>query len=180
MNKFKQDNLSSEYLVNEQIRDPQVMVISSSGENLGVLNTKEAIMLADREGLDLVQVGQKDELAITKIMNFGKFLYEKKKQLSESKKKQKVVQIKEIKLRPNIGDQDYLTKLNQMVKFLQEGKKVKVSLQFRGRELMMINELGTKFFERINKDLLVKNLGDMVEEKEQRGKPFWSKIIYLK
>ncbi len=179
-NRDVRGGLTSNYFVNEKIRAPKVMVINQEGENLGVLSKQQALELAQETELDLVQVGKKDDIVITKMMDFGKFLYTKKKQLSESKKKQKVVQVKEIKLRPNIGDHDYNTKLKRAVNFLQDGKKVKFTLQFRGREFIMINGLGKKIFERIHKDLTEKNLGNLVEEKEQKSRPFWSKIYFLK
>ncbi|MBD3273314.1 translation initiation factor IF-3 [Candidatus Dependentiae bacterium] len=172
--------LANNYQVNEKIRASNVQVIDEKGENLGVLPKQEALRLAENAELDLVKVGEKGDMPITKIMDFGKFLYAKKKQLIESKKKHKIVQVKEIKMRPNIGENDYKTKLNRAIKFLNEGKKVKFTIQFRGREFIMIKELGRNFFERINKDLEEQNLGTLVEEKEQRGGPFWSKIYYLK
>jgi len=171
---------SSNYLVNEKIIESKVQVINQDGQNLGLLSKEEALSLAQEANLDLVQVGQKDSVVITKIMDFGKFLYTKKKQLSEAKKKQKIIQVKEIKIRPNIGDQDYNTKLNKAVEFLKEGKKVKFTLQFRGREFIMINELGNKIFSRVERDLTDRKLGTLIQEKEQRGGPFWSKIYYIK
>ena len=196
MIKFKEDNqfsgrgfnrsttprnsLAGEYSVNERIKELNVQVIDQDGNNLGVISKREALSLAQIAGLDLVQVGQKDDFAVAKIMDFGKFLYTKKKQLSESKKKQKVIQIKEIKMRPNIGEQDYRTKMNQSINFLKEGKKVKFTLQFKGREMIMVHELGQKFFNKIHNDLLAANFGNLLEEKEQRIGLFWSKIYYLK
>ena len=156
------------------------MVIDHKGENLGMLSKTEALELARGAGLDLVQVGEKDLFPITKVMDFGKFLYTKKKQKSLSKKKQKVIKVKEIKMRPNIGDQDYNTKLKRAIGFLKTGKKVKFTLQFRGRQFIMIRELGTQFFERLDNSLSEHDLGTLVKEKEQRGGPFWSKIYYLK
>ena len=186
-NRFNNNNqnsnnktLSSNYEVNEQIKAPKVQVINHEGENLGLISKDEALNLAEEAGLDLVQVGVKDTTVITKIMDFGKFLYAKKKQLSEAKKKQKIIQLKEIKLRPNIGDQDYNTKLNKAIEFLTSGKKVKFTVQFRGREFIMINELGRKVFERIDRDLSDRNIGTIVQEKEQRGGPLWFRIYYLK
>lgn len=172
--------LASSYFVNEKIRVTELMVIDQKGENLGVISKNRALDLAEDAELDLVQVGEKDNVLIAKIMDFGKFLYAKKKQLSESKKKHKIVQVKEVKMRPNIGENDYQTKLKRAITFLKEGKKVKFTLQFRGREFIMIRELGRKFFNRIDKDLEEQELGSLVQEKEQRGGPFWSKIYYLK
>jgi len=151
--------LATSYFVNEKIRVPQMQVIDQTGQNLGVISKFEALRAAQDAGLDLVQVGEKDDVIIAKIMDFGKFLYAKKKQLSDAKKKQKIIQLKEIKLRPNIDNNDYNTKLRKAVDFLKEGKKVKFTLQFRGREFIMIKELGTKFFERINKDLTDQQIG---------------------
>ena len=179
-NKVNSKLLASSYFVNEKIREPKFVVIDQTGENLGVISRDRALDLAEAAELDLVQVGEKEGVLIAKIMDFGKFLYAKKKQLSESKKKHKIVQIKEVKMRPNIGENDYQTKLKRAIAFLSEGKKVKFTLQFRGREFIMIRELGRRFFDRINKDLEEQELGTLVEEKEQRGGPFWSKIYYLK
>lgn len=157
-----------------------IIVINDQGENLGEITRDRALILADEAGLDLVQVGAKDEIPIAKIMNFGKFLYEKKKQMNDSKKHQKVIQIKEIKIRPNIGDQDYKTKLNQAEQFFKDGKKVKFTLQFKGREAVMIDDLGPRLFARITKDLTDREVGTLVEEKDGRGGMFWSKIYFVK
>lgn len=172
--------IASNYFVNEKIRSPKVQVIDQKGENLGSVSRDQALYLAEQAGLDLVQVGQKGDAIITKIMDFGKFLYAKKKQLSEAKKKQKIVQIKEVKLRPNIDDNDYKTKLKKAVEFLKEGKKVKFTLQFRGREFIMMREIGHNFFERIYADLLKEDIGTLLKDKEQKGGPYWSIIYYLK
>lgn len=184
MSKFKDNGksniLSNNYFVNKDIKESKMLVINENGENLGILSKEDALKVAQGAELDLVQVGEKDSTIIAKVMDFGKFLYIKKKQLSESKKKQKIIHLKEIKIRPNIGDQDYNTKLNKAISFFKEGKKVKFTLQFRGREFIMINDLGKKFFERIKTDLDSKDLGVIVEEKEQRSGPFWSKIYFLK
>lgn len=172
--------LASNYFVNEKIRVPKLQVIDHNGNNLGMISKEQALDIAEQAGLDLVQVGEKGDIVIGKIIDFGKFLYAKKKQLSEAKKKQKVVQVKEIKMRPNIGDNDYQTKLKRAIGFLKEDKKVKFTLQFRGREFIMIKELGQNFFQRIDNDLAEQDLGTLLREKEQRGGPFWSKIYYVK
>lgn len=171
---------ASKYLINEQIRSDKVVVINAAGENLGIMPKRQAIMLAEESELDLVQMGEKDGVPVTKVMNFGKFLYSKKKQLNDAKKHQKVVQLKEIKMRPNIGEQDYKTKLNQAEQFFKDGKKVKFTLQFRGREISMMEDLGSKFYARIMQDLTAKELGSLVEEKESRGGSLWSKIYFIK
>lgn len=179
-NQSEASGLANKYAVNDLIRARVIIVINEHGENLGEVPRERALMMADEANLDLVQVGAKDETPIAKIMNFGKFLYEKKKQLNDSKKHQKVIQIKEIKIRPNIGDQDYKTKLNQAEQFFRDGKKVKFTLQFKGREAVMIEDLGYRLFARITKDLTDREIGVLVEEKEGRGGMFWSKIYFVK
>ena len=174
------NSLRSKYLVNEQIRSAKIRLIIETGENIGVVSRSEAMARAEQTGLDLVKIGEQDSVVIAKLMDFGKYLYTKKKQQNEAKKKQKVIQIKEIKMRPNIGDQDYLVKFNRAVKFLKDGKRVKFTLQFRGREMIMMKEIGPKFFQRIHDDLEKQDLGMLIAEREQRGRPFWSKIYYIK
>lgn len=168
------------FLVNEQIKDNKIRLIIETGENIGVVTRREALDRAEQVGLDLVKIGEQDSVTIAKLMDFGKHLYLKKKQQAQAKKKQKIIQIKEIKMRPNIGDQDYEVKFNRAVKFLQDGKRVKFTLQFRGREMIMMKDIGPKFFERIHRDLEGRELGTLIAEKEQRGRPFWSKIYYIK
>ena len=173
-------DLQEKYFINEQIKVDKVLVITHTGENLGVVPRSRALLVAQEAGLDLVQVGEKDSVPVTKVMDFGKFLYAKKKQLNDAKKHQKTMQLKEIKLRPNIGDQDYRTKLNQAEQFFVDGKRVKVTLQFKGREIAMIDEMGPKIFARITHDLQEKQVGALVEEKDQRGGAFWSKTYFIK
>lgn len=186
MIKFKEKNnpivneLQEKYFINEQIKADKILVITHTGENLGVVLRSKALTLAQEAGLDLVQVGEKDGSPVTKIMDFGKFLYAKKKQMTDAKKHQKAMQLKEIKLRPNIGDQDYKTKINQAEQFFVEGKRVKITLQFKGREVTMMDDMGPKFFAKITHDLQEKEVGALVEEKDQRGGSFWSKTYFVK
>ena len=186
-NKFKErgtsnsnSELQGKYFVNEQIRADKLLVIREGGENVGVVSRAQALQLAEQSGLDLVQVGEKDEMIVAKIMDFGKFLYEKKKQLSDSKKHQKIIQVKEIKIRPNIGEQDFSTKLTQAAHFFAEGKKVKFTLQFKGREVTMMDDLGAKIFNRIGQFLAERQIGPLIEEKDAKGGIYWSKIYFLK
>ncbi len=174
------EGLQEKYLINEQIKEEQIFVITHEGENLGLIPRRDALTRAEEASLDLVQVGDKDGVPVTKIMDFGKFTYAKKKQLGDSKKHQKVTQLKEIKLRPNIGDQDYKTKLKKAEEFFVDGKKVKFTLQFKGREVTMIDQVAPQIFEKIAADLAVKGLGELVEEKDQRSGNFWSKIYFIK
>ena len=181
MTKFKREKPASHgQLVNEQIRDNSLNVIGSNGEILNNISRRDALALAQESGLDLVKVGDKDGVAIAKIMDFGKFLYSKKKKLSQSKKNQKVIQIKEVKMRPNIGIGDYETKMKAAIRFLNESKRVKFTLQFRGRQPVSVHETGNKFFDRVKNDLLSAGLTGLVEEKESKSMPFWSKIFYIK
>lgn len=174
------NELQSKYVVNEQIKGDKVVVINQHGENIGAIARRQALLLAEESGLDLVQVGEKDGSVVAKIMDFGKFVYAKKKQMNDSKKNQTVITLKEIKIRPNIGEHDYLTKLKKVIDFFSEGKKVKFTLQFKGREIAMMDSLGSKLFERITKDLQAHNVGSLVEEKDQRSGAFWSKIYFVK
>ena len=157
-----------------------VRLIDETGENVGVISRRDALSRAENANLDLVQMGEADGIAIAKIMDFGKFLYEKKKQDNEAKKHQKVIQIKEVKFRPNIGEQDYQIKMRRAESFLKTGKRVKFTLEFRGREMANMTEVGRAMFKKISEEVQGFDLGTLVEEKEQRGKRVWSKIFYIK
>jgi translation initiation factor IF-3 len=138
--------------VNEEIRVPQVRLIGQGGEMLGVMSTREALARAYNAGLDLVEISPNADPPVAKILDFGKFKYEQQKKKSEAKKKQKVIEIKEIKVRPNIDENDYQVKLRAMKSFIEEGDKVKVTLRFRGRE-MAHQDIGIRVLERIRADM---------------------------
>lgn len=121
--------------INEEIRAREVRVVSSTGDQLGVMATREALRIALEQQLDLVEVAPTARPPVCRIMDFGKFKYEQQKRDKEAKKKQKVVTVKEVKLRPNIEDHDFNVKLKNAQRFLQDGDKVKVTIMFRGREL---------------------------------------------
>lgn len=179
-NKARQKpTVNSGYSINDFIKADQVRVINDEGKNLGLISKREAIAMATSLSLDLVQIGEDDGVVIARIMNFGKFLYEKKKQQHEAKKHQKVIQIKELKFRPHIGEQDYQIRINQAVDFLKDGKRVKCTLQFRGREAVTMHEFGPKLFARIKADLEKHELGTLVEEQESKGM-IWIKIFFVK
>jgi translation initiation factor IF-3 len=138
--------------VNEEIRVPQVRLIDQDGEMVGVMTAREAVQRAFAVGLDLLEISPNAEPPVCKILDFGKFKYEQQKKKNEAKKKQKVVEIKEIKVRPNIDENDYQVKMRAMKSFIDEGDKVKVTLRFRGRE-MAHQDIGVKVLERIRAEL---------------------------
>jgi translation initiation factor IF-3 len=127
--------ISKELAINEEIRDKEIRVISDNGEQLGLMSSKEAQTIANSKNLDLVMISPNANPPVCKIMDYGKYKYEQSRKEKESKKKQKVVNIKEVRLRPGIEANDLNTKANQAIKFLKKGDKVKVELRFRGREL---------------------------------------------
>ena len=170
---------TEQQLINEEIRAFKVRVISNDGENLGVLTRDAALALAHQKELDLVLLSDKDDIPLVKIMDFGKSLYLKKKKLAEGKKKQKVVKIKEIKMKPKIGQHDYLTKINQSVRFLNDGNKVKITLLFYGREAEPKQTAGANFFDQINQSFAEQGLV-VVHEKDTVSGPLWSRIYMLK
>jgi translation initiation factor IF-3 len=122
--------------VNHRIRVPEVRVVAEDGSNLGVLPTEEALRRAQERGLDLVEVNPKGTPPVCKILNFGKYKYEEKKRARDAKRKQTVVEVKEIKVRPKTDDHDIDVKVRAVRKFLESGNKVKVTCRFRGREIM--------------------------------------------
>jgi len=149
--------------VNEDIRVPQVRLIDQDGEMLGVMTAREAIQRAYSVGLDLLEISPNADPPVCKILDFGKFKYEQQKKKNEAKKRQKVIEIKEIKVRPNIDENDYQVKLRAMKSFIEEGDKVKVTLRFRGRE-MAHQDIGVKVLERIRGDM------DAATQVEQKPK----------
>ncbi len=127
--------ISKEVLINEKIRDPEVRLIGSDGEQLGIVSSAKALDIAASKNLDLVKIAPQAKPPVCKIMDYGKYRFEMAKKEKEQRKNQKVVSIKEIRLTPNIDDHDFFTKVNNAVKFLKSGDKVKVSVRFRGREV---------------------------------------------
>ncbi|MGL4796859.1 MAG: translation initiation factor IF-3 [Paraclostridium sp.] len=121
--------------MNDEIRDKEIRVLSETGEQLGIMSAKEAQMMANSKNLDLVKISPNANPPVCKLMDYGKFKYEQARKEKESKKKQKVVTVKEVRLRPGIEANDLNTKANNAIKFLKKGDKVKVELRFRGREL---------------------------------------------
>jgi translation initiation factor IF-3 len=134
---------------------------------IGVVSLREGLVMAEEAGLDLVEVSPNADPPVCKILDFGKFKYEAQKKKNEARKKQKVIEVKEIKLRPNIDEHDYDVKMRSMRKFLEEGDKVKVTLRFRGRELAH-QDLGMKVLEQVRDDL--EDLGKIEQIPKMEGR----------
>ena len=122
-------------MINEQIRDKEVRVIGEDGEQLGIMSAKEAQALAEEAGVDLVKIAPNAKPPVCRIVDYGKFKYEQTRKEKEAKKKQKVIEVKEVRMSPNIDTNDLNTKINAARKFLEKGDRVKVTLRFRGREM---------------------------------------------
>lgn len=131
---------------------PQVLVIGADGEKLGVVDTDSALAMAEEEGLDLVEVSPNVSPPVCKILDYGKLKYQEQKKASEARKRQKTVDVKEIKMRPNIDKHDYDVKMRSVTKFIGEGDKVKVTMRFRGRE-MAHQELGMQVLTRVREEV---------------------------
>ncbi len=138
--------------INEEITANSIRLIDAEGEQVGVVSRADALDRAFAAGLDLVEISPNAEPPVCKILDYGKFKYEVQKKKAEAKKKQKVIEIKEIKVRPNIDDNDYNIKMRSVRRFLEDGDKVKVTLRFRGRELAHL-ELGAKVLDRIRDEV---------------------------
>ena len=138
--------------MNTQILASQVRLIDADGENVGVVPIKDALMRAETAGLDLVEIVPNANPPVCKILDFGKFKYEEQKRKNEARKKQKIIEVKEIKMRPGIDDHDYEVKMKAIHRFLEEGDKVKVTLRFRGRE-MAHQELGLGLLTKVREQL---------------------------
>jgi len=138
--------------VNERIRAEEIRLIGPDGENVGVVPPARALEMAEESGLDLVEISPNAKPPVCKIMDFGKYKYEQQKREAEARKKQKTIEVKEVKFRPNTDTHDYDVKMRNVFKFLEAGDKVKVTLRFRGREMAHQN-LGRELLERIAGDV---------------------------
>jgi translation initiation factor IF-3 len=134
------------------ITSPKVLLIGAAGEKMGTVDTDSALAMAEEEGLDLVEVSPNADPPVCKILDYGKLKYQEQKKASEARKRQKTVDVKEIKMRPNIDTHDYDVKMRNVVKFLEGGDKVKVTMRFRGRE-MAHQELGMDVLNRVRDDV---------------------------
>jgi translation initiation factor IF-3 len=137
--------------INEEIRNREIQLIDQTGINIGVVEIQAAMEMALAAGLDLVEIAPNSVPPVCKLLDYGKHKFQAQKKAAEARKKQKVVEIKEIKLRPMIDDHDYQVKMRAMQRFFEDGDKVKVTLRFRGRE-MAHQELGTKLLDRVRDD----------------------------
>jgi translation initiation factor IF-3 len=138
--------------VNGEIRSSNVRLIGEDGEMIGVIGVREALDMAEEAGLDLIEISPNADPPVCKISDYGKYKYEAQKKAHDARRKQKVIEVKEIKMRPGIDDHDYEVKMRAMKRFLEEGDKVKVTLRFRGRE-MVHTELGASVLSRVRGEL---------------------------
>ena len=134
------------------IHVPYVRLIDDKGDNRGVVSTREALIAAEEAGLDLVEIAPDADPPVAKILDFGKYRFQEQKRVAEARKKQKIIEIKEIKMRPNIDTHDYDTKMRFIKRFFEEGDKVKVTLRFRGRELAH-QEIGMNLLMKVQNDV---------------------------
>ena len=169
--------IKKEHQINEEIRDKEVRLIGETGEQLGILSSREALNIAEESGLDLVKISPNATPPVCKVMNYGKFLFEQNKRAKEAKKNQKVVEIKEVWLSMTIDVGDLNVKAKQAQKFLSAGNKVKVSIRMRGRQ-MAHAELGlevmTRFYE------IVKDYGTMEKNPLTEGRNIWMMLAPVK
>ena len=157
MAEFRQNNFQKRYKdkgpkSNNRINSPEVQVIASNGENLGILNTNDAISMAKEEGLDLIEIAPNARPPVCKIIDIGKYKYDTQKKANQAKKKQKKIEVKEIKLRPVTETHDYQFKIKNARKFISKGDKVKFTIRFKGRELQH-SHLGQELMDKIKVDM---------------------------
>ncbi len=153
--------------INDEIKAQEVRVVGADGEMLGVLSVTEGVRLAEEAGLDLVEVSPNAEPPVCKILDYGKYKYEQQKKASEARKKQKIVEVKEVKIRPGIEDHDYKVKMRSARKFLENGDKVKVTMRFRGREMAHQN-IGFDLLKRMIEEL--SDIGKVDLEPKMEGR----------
>ncbi|WP_036179166.1 translation initiation factor IF-3 [Palleronia rufa] len=153
--------------VNDRIRAAEIRLIGAEGENVGVVTPDRGMELAEAVGLDLVEISPNATPPVCKIMDFGKFKYEQQKRESEARKKQKTIEVKEVKFRPNTDTHDYDVKMRNVFKFLENGDKVKITLRFRGREMAHQN-LGRELLERVADD--TKDIGKVENFPKMEGR----------
>lgn len=159
--------LKQTHRLNEEINLPEVRLIGVDNEQIGVVSTREALRMADEAEVDLVEIAPLAKPPVCRLMDYGKFKYQEAKKAHEAKLKQKQVQVKEVKLRPGTDENDYQIKMRNMVRFLEDGDKVKITLRFRGRE-MAHQEFGMRQLERVKTDLA--ELGQVEQMPKMEGR----------
>ena len=162
--------------VNQEIRVKEVRLIDENGENKGIVSIKEALSLADEAGFDLIEISPQAVPPVCKIMDYGKYKYEQQKKKNEARKNQKIVNIKELKLRPMIDVHDYEVKVKQAKKFLEQGDKVKFTIRFKGRE-MSANDMGRKVLSNLVDDL--ENICKVESEPKLEGRQMMMVVAHL-
>ena len=155
--------------INQFIKAEKVRLISQTGEQLGVVKLKEALAKAKDQELDLVQMNKDSDIPVCKMMDYGKHLFDQKKQKAASKKKTKKTQLKEIKFRPGTDENDYQIKMRNIIKFLNDGDKTKITMRFRGRELAH-KEIGLNLLKRVESDLV--DIANVEQEPISEGRQF--------
>lgn len=160
--------ISKELRINEEIRAREVRVVSDTNEQLGVMPLRDALAAAAERGVDLVEVAPTAKPPVCRMMDYGKYRYEQQKREKEARKKQKVITLKEVKLRPNIEDHDFYVKMKNAIRFLEDGSKVKVTIMFRGRELSH-PELGEELLVRFAEELKDKAVREKAPKLEGRN-----------
>lgn len=153
--------------MNDDINDPEVRLIDATGENVGVVATVEALRIAGDAELDLVEISPNAKPPVCRVMDYGKFKFEQSKKAHQAKKKQKQIQVKEIKFRPGTEEGDYKVKLRKLTEFLEAGDKTKITIRYRGRE-MQHQQLGAQLLNRIEKDL--EEYGDVEQRPKLEGR----------
>ena len=153
--------------VNEMITATELLVIDDDGGKRGVMSKFDALKMAEAEGLDLVEVAPMAKPPVVKLMDFGKYKYQEQKKAAEARKNQKIIEIKEIKMRPMIDDHDYDVKMRSIKRFFEEGDKVKVTLRFRGREMAHM-EIGMELLQKVKRD--IDTIGKIEQEPKLEGR----------
>ena len=155
------------FRVNDEIKTREIRLVGEAGDQLGIMSPREALQIAEERGLDLVEVAPAAKPPVCKIMDVGRYKYEQSKRERETRKRQHVISVKEVKLRPNIEDNDFQTKIRNAIRFLEEGDKVKITIMFRGRE-MSHPELGKELLDRVAE--FVKELGSVERNAKLEGR----------
>ncbi|MFZ5649347.1 MAG: translation initiation factor IF-3 [Bacillota bacterium] len=159
--------MTKDFRINEEIRVREIRLVDNDGNQLGIMPTREALKIAEERQLDLVEIAPQAKPPVCRIMDFGKYKYEQSKREKEARKKQKIIDIKEVKLRPNIEDHDFLVKAKNAARFLKDGDKVKATIIFRGREIVH-TQLGRQLLVRLAEDL--KDLCNVERQPKLEGK----------